>query len=92
MQKLRINKRENIVQDSGDILFKINLTLSRPIGENSEYLSIDYDIEFLNNGDIIDVKNISKEDYRFFMIPKIHKELYYNILEIDYLFQSKIII
>jgi hypothetical protein len=92
MQKLRINKRENIVQDSGDILFKINLTLSRPIGENSEYLSIDYDIEFLNNGDIIDVKNISKEDYRFFMIPKIYKELYYNILEIDYLFQSKIII
>lgn len=92
MQKIRINKRENIVQDSGDILFRINITISRKLPEDVNYTSIDYIIEFLNNGYIKDVNNISKEDYMSFVIPNMYKQVDSNKIQIDYLFDKQIIL
>lgn len=91
MQKIRINKRENILQESGDFMFKIHLTISREIPEISKPLSIDYTVEFLNNGKIKDVNNINGEDYRDFIIYNIHNKLTENWLEIDNLFNTQIV-
>lgn len=90
MQKIRINKRENIIQDSGDILFRINITISRKLSENFPYTSIDYTVEFFNNNYIKDVNNIDKEDYRNFMIPNIYKKIDENRIQIESLFSSQI--
>lgn len=91
MRKLKINKRENILQDNGDYLFRIHLTISKKLEEHLPYTSIDYTVEFLNNGDIEDVNNIDREDYKTFIVPKIQDELFKKRFEIDYLFQSQII-
>lgn len=91
MNKIKINKRENILQESGDYLFKFDLTVSKKLAPNLPYSSIDCTIEFLNNGDVKDVNNIDPESYREFMMPKIFNELGRKEFEINYMLQQQII-